>query len=244
MKNTFGQHLAVTLFGESHGAAIGAVLDGLCPGMPVDEENIRRMLRLRQPDGEISTARKEADTFEILSGVCGGITTGTPLTILIRNTDTKSDDYTQLEALMRPGHADYTAHIKYGGYQDGVYRAVFPKEAELFVSMLAAEDRRRLVEDALNRCGGVNARFEPVLAKLIEMLQLLLPEGGPFLIALDVELYIPAGPAAGGTVDDISCDAFVSAEWAVPVSHDELSHINLLYRRMRPPFSVPPFYRK
>ena len=65
MKNTFGTSISVTLFGESHGAAIGAVLDGLCPGMPVNEENIRRMLRLRQPGGEISTARKEKDLFEM-----------------------------------------------------------------------------------------------------------------------------------------------------------------------------------
>ena len=118
MKNTFGQHLAVTLFGESHGAAIGAVLDGLCPGIPVDEENIRRMLQLRQPGGAISTARKEKDLFEIVSGAVGGITTGTPLTILIRNQDTKSGDYAQMQALMRPGHADYPAQCKYHGYQD------------------------------------------------------------------------------------------------------------------------------
>lgn len=118
MKNTFGQHLAVTLFGESHGAAIGAVLDGLCPGMPVDEENIRRMLQLRQPGGAISTARKEKDLFEIVSGAVNGITTGTPLTVLIRNQDTKSGDYAQMQALMRPGHADYPAQCKYHGYQD------------------------------------------------------------------------------------------------------------------------------
>ena len=118
MKNTFGQHLAVTLFGESHGPAIGAVLDGLCPGIAVDEENIRRMLQLRQPGGAISTARKEKDQFEILSGVVGGVTTGTPLTILIRNQDTRSADYGQMQALMRPGHADYPAQCKYHGYQD------------------------------------------------------------------------------------------------------------------------------
>lgn len=118
MKNTFGQHLAITLFGESHGPVIGAVLDGLCPGITVDEENIRRMLRLRQPRGEISTARKETDHFEIVSGVVNGITTGTPLTILIRNQDTKSGDYAAMQALMRPGHADYPAQCKYHGYQD------------------------------------------------------------------------------------------------------------------------------
>ena len=118
MKNTFGNHLSVTLFGESHGAAIGAVLDGLCPGTPIDEENIRRMLQLRQPGGAISTTRKEPDAFELLSGVCNGVATGTPLTILIRNQDTKSGDYTAMQTLMRPGHADYPAMCKYHGYQD------------------------------------------------------------------------------------------------------------------------------
>lgn len=118
MKNTFGQHIAVTLFGESHGPAIGAVLDGLCPGTPVDEKNIRRMLRLRQPGGAISTARQEKDAFEIVSGAVNGIATGTPLTILIRNQDTKSGDYAAMQALMRPGHADYPAQCKYHGYQD------------------------------------------------------------------------------------------------------------------------------
>ena len=118
MKNTFGHHLAVTLFGESHGPAIGAVLDGLCPGLPIDEENICAMLQLRQPGGAISTARKEADQFEILSGAVNGITTGTPLTILIRNQDTKSADYSPMQSLMRPAHADYPAQCKYHGYQD------------------------------------------------------------------------------------------------------------------------------
>lgn len=118
MKNTFGQHIAVTLFGESHGAAIGAVLDGLCPGMPVDEDNIRRMLSLRQPGGAISTARNEKDVFEIVSGAVNGVTTGTPLTVIIRNNDVKSGDYAAMQALMRPGHADYPAQCKYHGHQD------------------------------------------------------------------------------------------------------------------------------
>ena len=118
MKNTFGQNLSVTLFGESHGEAIGAVLDGLCPGIPVDVENIRRMLRLRQPGGAISTARQEKDAFQIVSGVVDGVATGTPLTVLIPNQDTKSTDYTAMKALMRPSHADYPAQCKYHGYQD------------------------------------------------------------------------------------------------------------------------------
>jgi len=116
MKNTFGNALCVTIFGESHGPAIGAVLDGLAPGLAVDEEFIRHQLALRRPSGRISTARCEADEFRIVSGVHEGRTTGSPLCILIPNADTKSGDYST--SIARPGHADYTAECKYHGYQD------------------------------------------------------------------------------------------------------------------------------
>ena len=116
MKNTFGGALAVTLFGESHGPEIGATLDGLAAGIPVDEEYIARKLRLRRPAGRISTARREEDPFRIVSGVFNGRTAGTPLTILIPNGDVRSRDYAFGPA--RPGHADYTAHVRYGGFED------------------------------------------------------------------------------------------------------------------------------
>ena len=116
MKNTFGQSVALTLFGESHGDHIGAVLDGLAPGLAIDEAFIRHQLSLRRPQGKISTARVEADEFRIISGVFEGKTTGTPLCILIPNTNTRSGDYTP--NIPRPGHADYTAECKYHGYQD------------------------------------------------------------------------------------------------------------------------------
>ena len=116
MKNTFGQSVTVTLFGESHGEYIGAVLDGLAPGLVIDEAFIRHQLSLRRPQGKISTARVEADEFRIVSGVFEGKTTGTPLCILIPNTNTRSGDYTP--NIPRPGHADYTAECKYHGHQD------------------------------------------------------------------------------------------------------------------------------
>ncbi|MBO5931574.1 MAG: chorismate synthase [Clostridia bacterium] len=116
MKNIFGQSVAVTLFGESHGEYIGAVLDGLAPGLAVDEAFIRHQLSLRRPQGRISTSRVEADEFQIVSGVFEGKTTGTPLCILIPNTNTRSSDYTR--NVPRPGHADYAAECKYHGYQD------------------------------------------------------------------------------------------------------------------------------
>ena len=118
MKNTFGNSVAVTLFGESHGSYIGAVLDGLAPGIEIDDAYIRSQLSKRRPAGKLSTARQEQDDFQIVSGVFEGRTTGTPLTILIPNADTKSRDYSATRALARPGHADYTANVKYHGYED------------------------------------------------------------------------------------------------------------------------------
>ena len=118
MKNTFGNHISVTLFGESHGAAIGAVLDGMAPGIEVDEAFIAEILSRRRPVGAISTARQEADNFSIVSGVFHGKTTGSPICILIPNADTRSGDYSQMSATPRPSHADYTAQCKYHGFQD------------------------------------------------------------------------------------------------------------------------------
>ena len=118
MKNTFGNSISLTLFGESHGDYIGAVLDGLAPGIAIDEDFIRSQLDLRRPAGQISTARHEADDFWIVSGAFEGRTTGTPLTVLIPNTAQHSKDYSATRALARPGHADYTAYAKYHGYED------------------------------------------------------------------------------------------------------------------------------
>lgn len=118
MKNTYGKAVSVTLFGESHGAAIGAVIDGLPAGIPVDEDRIARELSLRRPAGAVSTARSEKDEFIIESGVFRGYTCGTPVCILIPNKDTKSEDYGEVSRKARPGHADYTAHVKYAGFED------------------------------------------------------------------------------------------------------------------------------
>lgn len=118
MNNSFGRNLSVTLFGESHGPFIGAVLDGLAPGIEIDEEYIRKQLKLRRPSGKISTKRVEADEFILASGVFNGKTTGTALCILIPNTAQHSADYTKKGHLYRPGHADYTALCKYHGYED------------------------------------------------------------------------------------------------------------------------------
>ena len=119
MRASFGQHFRLTIFGESHGAAIGVVIDGVPAGTVIDEEAIARHMARRAPGGdETSTSRKEADRVKIVSGLFEGRATGAPLCGLIENTNTRSGDYDQLRARMRPGHADYAGSVKYGGYND------------------------------------------------------------------------------------------------------------------------------
>lgn len=117
--NTFGQTLGLTIFGESHGASIGAVLDGLPAGVVIDWDAVGREMARRAPGkNKLSTTRSEKDAFEIQSGFFNGHTTGTPLCALIRNGDQHSRDYDQLRHIMRPGHADYSGKIRYGGFND------------------------------------------------------------------------------------------------------------------------------
>ena len=106
MKSTFGEHIQISLFGESHGAAIGVNINGLAPGIKLDLDLIRAQLNKRKPRGKISTQRQEADEFEIVSGFFNGYTTGTPLCIFIRNQSQHSKDYEATKYLMRPSHAD------------------------------------------------------------------------------------------------------------------------------------------
>lgn len=118
MKNTLGENFSVTIFGESHGPYIGVVLDGIAPGIDVNKDFINHQLDLRRPSGKISTKRVETDEFILASGVFNDKTTGTPLTILIPNSVQHSNDYEKTATLARPGHADYTANVKYHGFQD------------------------------------------------------------------------------------------------------------------------------
>lgn len=118
MKNTLGENFCVTIFGESHGPYIGVVLDGIAPGIDVNKDFINHQLDLRRPSGKISTKRIETDEFILASGVFNDKTTGTPLTILIPNSVQHSKDYEKTATLARPGHADYTANVKYHGFQD------------------------------------------------------------------------------------------------------------------------------
>lgn len=164
MKNTYGESVTLTLFGESHGPAIGAVIDGLAPGIKIDGDFIRAQLTKRRPAGKISTARVEDDEFEILSGVFNGRTTGTPIAISIPNKNVKSGDYSDVSRLARPSHADYTAHVKYHGFEDfrggghfsGRLTAALVAAGAIFISAL--DGLRITLGTHIKRCAGVSDR--------------------------------------------------------------------------------------
>lgn len=118
MKNTLGNQFTITLYGESHGTSVGCILDGVPAGLKVDEEKIRQQMEKRKPKGKISTARHETDEVIIHSGVFEGYTTGTPVMMMIMNQSQHSKDYSKTKDIARPSHADYTADVKYLGYQD------------------------------------------------------------------------------------------------------------------------------
>ena len=119
MSSTYGENLKLAIFGQSHAPAIGMNLDGIPAGLPVDTDKLQCFLNRRAPgQSDYSTPRKEEDKPEFLCGLVDGFTCGAPITAIIRNTNTRSKDYSGLKDCPRPGHADYTAQIKYNGYQD------------------------------------------------------------------------------------------------------------------------------
>ena len=176
MKNSFGNSVSVTIFGESHGSEIGVVLDGLAPGIKVSEEEIAQKLLLRRPAGSISTKRVEPDHFRIVSGVFNGCTTGTPVCILIPNENTRSRDYKDSRALARPGHADYTAYCKYHGFED--YRGGGHFSGRITAALVAAgsialsalEGKGIFIGTHIARCAGIPDRDFSDLSEDIKVL--------------------------------------------------------------------------
>ena len=119
MSSSYGENIRLTIFGQSHSPAIGVTIEGIPAGESIDRESLQQFLNRRAPGQNAwSTARKEADRPLFVSGLKENVTCGTPLTALIENKDTRSEDYENLRHLPRPGHADYTAAVKYGGHQD------------------------------------------------------------------------------------------------------------------------------
>lgn len=161
MKNTIGDNLTLTLFGESHGPFIGAVLDGMQPGIKIDEDFIKFQLSKRRPKGLNETLRVESDEYQIISGVFNGYTTGAPLTIIIPNKNVNSKDYEKIKNLPRPSHADYSGYIKYMGFND--YRGGGHFSGRVTVAIVAIgailikalEEKNILIKTHIKKCGNV-----------------------------------------------------------------------------------------
>jgi len=118
MENNLGKLFSITSFGESHGRCVGIIIDGCPAGLAITEEDIQREVDKRKPTSPIATSRAEEEKVEILSGIFNGFTTGAPVGLLVWNKDIDSSEYEKTRFLPRPGHADYTAFMKYGGFND------------------------------------------------------------------------------------------------------------------------------
>ena len=119
MASSYGKNIRVTVFGQSHGKAIGVTIEGIPPGLKVDRDELQAFLSRRAPGrSAMSTARREADEPDFVSGLVGEVTCGVPLTALIWNRDFRPQDYGEMQTVPRPGHADWTGHIRYGGFED------------------------------------------------------------------------------------------------------------------------------
>ncbi|HAZ7572724.1 chorismate synthase [Legionella sp. PATHC032] len=165
--NTFGTLFTVTTFGESHGPAIGCVVDGCPPGMPLNEADIQPFLDKRKPgQSKYTTQRREDDTVQILSGVFEEKTTGAPIALLIQNTDQRSRDYEDIKNLFRPGHADFTYHHKYGhrDYRGGGRSSARETAARVAAGAIARLYLKRYLNldiiGYLQQMGDLKLRFE------------------------------------------------------------------------------------
>lgn len=217
MSDTFGQSITLTVFGESHGPAIGATVTGLAPGVPVNTDFMRAQMDLRRARGRISTARTEADAVRIVSGVYRGAATGTALTLLIENTNTRSADYAKMSDLLRPGHADYTAYRKYGGHQDarggGHFsgRLTAPVVAACSIFTYLLRQKGVVIATHLARCAGVDdAPFSADPALLTQQAEALnradfavLDTARGAAMTQAIETAAAAGDSVGGVLETV-----------------------------------------
>lgn len=141
--NTYGTLFKITLYGESHQEAIGAIIDGIPSGVKIDEEMIRSDLEKRKPHHIGTTPRKEEDHVHILSGVFNGYSTGSPIHLMIKNENIRSKDYEHLKKQPRPGHADFVSHIKYKGFED--YRGGGRFSGRLTAALVAAGSIAKMI---------------------------------------------------------------------------------------------------
>lgn len=180
MSAVWGRKVRYTIFGESHGAGIGMVIDGLPAGVALDMRQIEREMARRAPGkNDFSTPRSEADTVDIISGLYKGRTDGSPLCAMIRNLNARSADYTDQPRLFRPGHADYTGYIKYGGYNDPRGGGHFSGRLTAPLVFSGAVAKQLLAEKGISigahilQIGGARDRpFDPIAIRSEQLLQL------------------------------------------------------------------------
>ncbi len=200
--NTIGKLFSVTTFGESHGLALGCTVDGCPPGLPLTEEDIQIDLDRRKPGtSRHTTQRREADQVKILSGVFEGKTTGTPIGLLIENTDQRSKDYSKIAETFRPGHADYSYHQKYG-FRD--YRGGGRSSArETAMRVAAGSIAKKYLKQKFNiEIKGYLSQLGPIK---IEKIDLAIVESNPFFcpdenIIPEMESYMDALRKEGNSV--------------------------------------------
>lgn len=213
MKNVLGNSITVSLFGESHGAQIGVMIDGIAPGIDVDLEFMRKQLDLRKPHGKISTQRVETDEPHIVSGVFEGKTTGTPICILFENSNTKSKDYSKTKDLMRPGHADYTATQKYHGFADyrggGHFsgRITTPIVAAGAILIDALKKKGILIGSHIRQCGTIQDKpftnYEEEITKVNDLIFPVLDEETAKEMHAYMETAANEGDSVGGILETV-----------------------------------------
>ena len=237
MSNTFGKSIKITLFGESHGPAVGAVADGLPPGLKIDMDRINTELARRSGLEGISTARREPDAVEYLSGEKDGYTQGAPLTIVIRNTAARPQDYDDTAKTLRPSHADYTGYIKYLGFADasggGHFsgRLTAPLVAVGAILQTALEDKGLTIGTHISRLHGISDRaFAEDPAEDIKTLKgldfpALDPDAAAKMIK-EIEAAKAAGDSVGGILETVVCglEAGLGEPWFDSIE-SELAHI-------------------
>lgn len=179
MKNTLGNNVKLTLFGESHGPYIGAVLDGMMPGVKIDYDFIDQQLKKRRPCSNNETKRIEKDQYQIISGVFNDYTTGAPLCVIIPNENVISKDYDSIKDVPRPSHADYVAYMKYNGFNDyrggGHFsgRVTAPIVVIGAILLSALKTKNITIGTHIKQCGSIQDRnfvnFEEDIKKIEKM---------------------------------------------------------------------------
>ena len=213
MKNILGNNITLTLFGESHGPYIGGVLDGLPPGLKIDTDYINAQLEMRKPYGDISTARKETDEVQFVSGVINGYSEGTPLTLLIANENVRRSDYDS--NVLRPSHADLAAEMKYTGYPDksggghfsGRLTAVIVAAGAILRKAL--EDNGIIIGSHISMLHGIRddefSDYESEIRKLNEKRFATLSDTAEQLMIKEIEVAKEQADSLGGILETAVC---------------------------------------